>query len=363
MDPKDTREKYREALERDKKIQALEKRIRDGSGRYSDVDDIASRAGRHAGKLIAGTVKENAVDGMIEKDVAAAILQPTMYDNYEYVAGLAETVQKSLNKKAGIGLNTVKPRWNQSRVDGLAEELAEAEDVNELTDKLVSQVENASMSVVDEAVRENADFQYQVGMEPKIVREAEAKCCEWCANLEGEYDYKDVKDSGNDVYRRHDNCRCTVEFVPGNGTRQNVWSKKIQYDHEAANKRVRTVQKQVYEPASIDITNLRNETVHNSIGAKTRNYDIMDLVTGEIYHLAEGSVLQDKEVFAGKGSNKKYEKAWKYASRYGGRQEDWQHVKAKGVVSTSDGDRKAEIHWSQCENIGKREMFIKKWLD
>ena len=97
--------------------------------------------------------------------------------------------------------------------------------------------------------------------------------------------------------------------------------------------------------------------------AKFQNYDIMDLETGEMYHLAEDEILRDKKIFAGKGSKKEYRDAWKYAERYGGNIEDWQHVKARGVVSASDGDRLAEIHWSQCDGVGKKEMFIKKWLD
>ena len=38
-----------------------------------------------------------------------------------------------------------------------------------------------------------------------------------------------------------------------------------------------------------------------SLGAKGVNYDIMDLVTGEKFWLAEGTKITDVEVFAGKG--------------------------------------------------------------
>lgn len=250
MDPnmgKATLQAYTSAVKSDKRIQALEKRIRSGSGSYADIDVVASRAGQHAGKAIAGTVRQSAVDGMITKDVAAAILEPTMYDDYEYVSELAELVQQALNRRAGVGLKAVRPGWNQSRLDGLLEVLEEAEDIDAASVVLVSQIENASMAIVDAFVQENADFHYQVGLSPKIVRTAEAQCCEWCADLEGEYDYAEVKGSGNDVYRRHDNCRCTVEFVPGDGSRQNVHSKRIMYDSEAANRRVETIKRQEQE--------------------------------------------------------------------------------------------------------------------
>lgn len=108
---------------------------------------------------------------------------------------------------------------------------------------------------------------------------------------------------------------------------------------------------------------MADEIVLKAIGAKSKNYDILDLSSGMHYHLVEGSKLQNKEVFCGKGSKKEYRKAYVYANRYGGKIEDWQHVKAFGVVSTDEGDRPAEIHWSQCEGIGKVDLFIKRWLD
>lgn len=36
-----------------------------------------------------------------------------------------------------------------------------------------------------------------------------------------------------DVYRRHERCRCRVEYDPGDGRRQNVWDKKWTEDEEA----------------------------------------------------------------------------------------------------------------------------------
>ena len=120
-----------------------------------------------------------------------------------------------------------------------------------------------------------------------------------------------------------------------------------------------------------DLTNLSNDDIiklpdiiiGKSIGAKAKNYDILDLETGEIFHLVEGSRLQNVEVFAGKGTSSVYNMAEKYANRHGGKIEDWQHAKGFGLVETDDGDRKAELHWSQCENVGKFDFFVKRWLD
>lgn len=102
--------------------------------------------------------------------------------------------------------------------------------------------------------------------------------------------------------------------------------------------------------------------IGRSVGAKAKNYEVMDLSTGEMFRFVEGTRIQNVEVFAGKGSSVVYRNAYKYADRHGGNAEDWQHVKGIGWLDTDDGDRQAEIHWSQCEGFGKHDFFVKKWL-
>lgn len=83
---------------------------------------------------------------------------------------------------------------------------------------------NYMQSYVDDTMKRNAIFQSNAGVSPKIVRRSPGWCCEWCAKLEGTYMYPDrVPD---DVYRRHDNCNCIVEFYPADGKKQDVWTKE-----------------------------------------------------------------------------------------------------------------------------------------
>lgn len=112
-----------------------------------------------------------------------------------------------------------------------------------------------------------------------------------------------------------------------------------------------------------DKTKLDDIEIYRSIGAKSKNYDIMDLTTGEMFNFVEGTKIQNVEVFAGKGTNTIYRNANKYVKKYGGNAEDWQHVKGIGWLETFDGEIKAEVHWSQCENIGKFDFFVKRWLE
>ena len=91
--------------------------------------------------------------------------------------------------------------------------------------------------------------------------------------------------------------------------------------------------------------------------------EILDLDTGQYYDLVEGTYIRNVQVFAGKGTRTEFRDAWVYAEKFGGQIEDWQHVKGIGMIDTEDGIRKAEIHWVQSDAAGRREMFIKEWLD
>ena len=115
--------------------------------------------------------------------------------------------------------------------------------------------------------------------------------------------------------------------------------------------------------ANSSTMNLPDVPIGRSLGAKLRDYEVMELDTGEMFRFVEGSRLQNVKVFAGKGTKVRYNNAWKYAQYYGGNEEDWQHVKGFGLLETWDGDRRAEVHWSQCNGIGLYDFFVKRWLE
>ena len=157
-----------------------------------------------------------------------------MQNNYELVAEVSKEVQETLNKLNGIGIKAIKPEMNEDKVDGIIDIVSGKDKYDEIAYMLDEPIINFTLSVVDAAIKANADFQYKSGLSPKIKRISTGKCCEWCNKLVGVYDYGKVSDTGNDVFRRHKYCRCLVEYVPGNGMKQNVhtkeWSKSYKSD-------------------------------------------------------------------------------------------------------------------------------------
>ncbi len=65
-------------------------------------------------------------------------------------------------------------------------------------------------------------FRSDAGLKCWIVRTTDGKCCSWCTSIAGRYEYGKEPQS---VYRRHDNCGCTVTYENGR-QRQDVWSKR-----------------------------------------------------------------------------------------------------------------------------------------
>ena len=114
-----------------------------------------------------------------------------------------------------------------------------------------------------------------------------------------------------------------------------------------------------------DIIKLKDIEVGKSIGAKARNYEILDPSTGEYFKFAEGTKIQNAEVFAGKGCKKPLDRAVAegLAKQIGGKAENWQHAKGHGIIDYYGEERPAEVHWFQEQSVGKHKFKVKRWED
>ena len=188
----------------------------------------ASEYADKVGSALAEAFKKNlssAVlpDGKMYWNIADRVVRPLMEDDHEMVAEAARQVQQALNEAAGIGLRAQISPLDNDRINGILNRISAADQYDDVAWLLDEPIRLFSLAVVDDTLKRNVEFQGKAGMKPRIIRRAERGCCKWCRNLEGTYDYPDLP---GDVYRRHNNCRCTVEYDPGDGSRQNVWTKE-----------------------------------------------------------------------------------------------------------------------------------------
>lgn len=112
----------------------------------------------------------------------------------------------------------------ENRIQGIVDRVSSEDDFDSIKWITQAPVQTFCRSAVDETAQKNAELHRDLGIQAKIVRTMTGKeNCKWCEGLAGEYEYPDVPD---DVYHRHDDCDCVVEYQPGDGTTQDVWSKE-----------------------------------------------------------------------------------------------------------------------------------------
>ncbi len=207
----------------DPTLSRLQARIEAGKGTYADAQAYATRAGGLLSEALRRYVSSDDLpDGRMYYNIADRLLTPLLTSDHDLVANAAAQVQQTLNEAAGIGMQAVRPSLNTDRIRGLVDEVSSAERYDDVSARLYGQVTNFSQNVVDESVRVNADAQFGAGMSPKITRIAAPNCCDWCADLAGTYEYTEVSDTGNEVWQRHANCGCLIEYVPSRGKREAV---------------------------------------------------------------------------------------------------------------------------------------------
>ena len=228
-------------------ISSIYGKLKSKNATYKEANEFAIQCGEMLAKSFSKYISADTLpEGRMWYNIATRILNPTLRNNYSLITDVTDQTQTILNEKAGIGLKPLTPAFNTDRVNGLINKVSNAEDYNDVSWLLQEPVVNYSQSVVDEAIKGNADYQYKSGLQPKIVRTLDSfeyksirvgnkkvsyqVPCKWCQGLAGTYDYPYVP---SDVYRRHENCRCTVEYI-GAGKKQNVWSKAYeQTDRES----------------------------------------------------------------------------------------------------------------------------------
>lgn len=216
-------EEYGKEIETSEIIRFILEKIKEGSATYTDANAFAIEIGSILSKAYGSKISSDVLpNGKMYYNIADRLLRGTLTKSYEDVADVTVRIQEILNEKAKIGIKAIKPEINEDRIKGLIELVSAAEHYDDVGKTLGSSIENYTQSIVDDAIKANVEFHGKSGLSPVISRKVAGNCCAWCARLVGNYSYPDVP---KDVYRRHRNCRCTVDYDPGTGKRQNVHTK------------------------------------------------------------------------------------------------------------------------------------------
>lgn len=230
---KQVEEAFKKAYSESSIIASTYKKVRDGTATYEDANAYSVEVGTILANAYSKINSGDLPNGRMYYNIAHRLITPTMGYNYDLISQLAADVQKIINEQAKIGIKPIVPDLNTDKVNQIVQRVADSDNYDDISWILDEPVKTFSQSIVDDSIRVNAEFHAKSGMTPKIVRRTVGRCCKWCSKLEGTYSYPDVP---KDVYRRHERCRCTVDYNPGNGKAQNVWSKdwkkEVQVDFE-----------------------------------------------------------------------------------------------------------------------------------
>ena len=221
-------ERVREVFEQRNISNAFMVRLKDeiarGTATMRDTSLYSQTLGINLRRAIKEVVTPDELpDSTLYYNIAHSILEPLLRDTYEDVNAVCAEVQRKLDGKAGIHLAPQKADFPAERVRAAAGSASVKDTAAHGIEVLERTSENITAAFSDDYMKANADFRNRAGLDTYIERRDDGKCCEWCSKIAGRYSYPDK--APRDIFRRHDNCGCTVEYVCSKG-RQNVWSKK-----------------------------------------------------------------------------------------------------------------------------------------
>lgn len=197
-----------------------------GQAGYKDAYEYAGLRGKAAADAIREIEETDLPNGRMYFNIADKSIRPILEETGDEIFSYASQLLENINDKAGIHLKPVlpDPEDTAEKIKGILDLASSNEHWNEVREETAQTVENFSRKCVDDHIRANAERQYEVGLSAKVVRTASRGACVWCEDVAGSYEYAAVKGKGEDVWRRHANCNCVIEYEPVKGKRQTVSS-------------------------------------------------------------------------------------------------------------------------------------------
>ena len=230
---------FRKAIGNDPISSKFQAKVKKGIARYADVLKYAERTGIHLTDTLKAQIMTAYPNG-----IPPDVLQQLLRDGCRTVLDRADQVQKVINQSAGIRMNPVQVPIDDDRIRGLVEHIKDSDVLDETKNLITNLVE----SHVDDAIKDNASFQLNSGMEVTVTRRYDdvgvnhrKDDCQWCLDRCGEnVPYKEAVAMG--MFQRHPGCGCIIEYNTSKGTqRQADWTRNSWEDSSSTLERRKTI--------------------------------------------------------------------------------------------------------------------------
>lgn len=211
------REEAKWCIQQDGMLAEIRKKIRSGKATYEDTAAYSARAGKMIGALLSRRLPE------IPPEEREQLCVELLHDQYIDINAAVDAAQRYLDERLGIQLAPQHAPFDSERASQIGSALRDlSKPVEILQRRAKAATETATKAIHDDRMESEAKFRSRAGLKCFITRVAVGGCCPWCSKVAGRYRYGEEPD---DIYRRHDNCDCTVTFENGR-KRQDVWSKR-----------------------------------------------------------------------------------------------------------------------------------------
>lgn len=210
-------EEVRQRIEQDPELIRLRKKIESGKATYADTAAYSNRAGKLLGEVFSRRLPD------IPLEEREPLCVELLHDRYIDINAAVDTAQRFMDEALGIHIAPQHAPFDSERGHQIGSSLRDlSKPVETLQRRSRAATETATKSMHDDRMKAESKFRHRAGLDCRITRVAVNGCCPWCSKVAGRYAYGEEPD---DIYRRHDNCDCTVTFENGR-KRQDVWSKR-----------------------------------------------------------------------------------------------------------------------------------------
>ena len=221
MDEKSAVERIDAAYEKltaaNARIKSLEKKLADGTLTMKEGAELTDLRAQAFGTAFSGKVLDIAQD---ERESACTELLRKRCDDTDKVAKAA---QRGALSRQGLNLTPPTAPFEEDRARKIGHSLEDDTVPDETIQRRAkSATETMIRSQYDRNMKQGAKTCAEAGLKTYIIRDSASGCCKWCDEVAGKFAYGSEP---KDVYRRHDNCSCSVVYESGRG-KQNVWSKQ-----------------------------------------------------------------------------------------------------------------------------------------
>lgn len=193
-----------ERIRGDKQLRMIAEKIANKTADFNDTAKYSEIVSNYIGAVLQENVGE--ITSPVAKEF---VCKELLRDQYSTINELFESVQVSIDEQNGIHIKTQKPKFPEERVDKVAHALEDPTvPLKTIKRRANAPVANVSKSFHDDCIKKNAQFRHDAGLKCYIIRIG-TKCCEWCSEVAGKYEFGDQPDG---IFRRHDNCDCTIIY-------------------------------------------------------------------------------------------------------------------------------------------------------